>query len=257
MILLALLCYLVIALTVTSISWKKSGIRSALLTLFLFTAPLWDIAPGYIYFKMLCATSAGVHMYAKPDMNKNILIDNVWLSNYGCSSYCIKALYEEKLDSIEVEVSKPALEYLTDESAFYKFYLAQKDDKNCELFYSYLKNNGDKYKKITGIVGENYANCIASEKITSPTANYSAKDEYISQYTVYPNISSHVTRIADVKTNRTIAESISYIYRGGWLETLLNEKGNPRHCPSSDNVKNSLMHIDLVSDVFGGIHDNR
>lgn len=252
-----ILLYLIIALVAISIVWKKSNYKKALLTLFLFTAPLWDIPPGYIYFKTLCATSAGINIYTKPDMNKNILIDGVWLSNIGCESECIRALYEEKLDSIEMEVGSPKLEYLTDEPAFYKFYLAQKDDKSCELFYRYLKHYGDKFNNIKETTDGNYANCIAAEKITSPTANYSAKGEYIFQYTSYPNMSRRVTRIAEAKTNRTIVESISYTYRGGWIETLLNRAGNPRHCPSSDSVKNILMHSDLVSDVFSSTHNDR
>jgi hypothetical protein len=250
MILIIELIYLTIALVTTIIVWKKKNYKKSFLILFLFTAPLWDVVPGYIYFKTLCVTDAGKVIYQKPGMKKDILMDGVWLSNYGCGSSCIKGLHEKTFDSIEMNVRKPSLEYLTTEPAIYKFYLARKGDKYCDVFDQYLDKYGAKYEKTIKGVNADNVNCIASKKIPVSMAYYTATDQYVSQFSKYLHISQHVTEILEKDRNKVIAKSISYIYRGGWLETILGAKGNPRYCPSENNVQNHMMHINLMLDVF-------
>lgn len=170
--------------------------------------PTWDLILGFPIYAYLCATQSGVKIYKS--------VDNVEGFYVG----------EQSISSQPVDPYNG-----------YRF-IDYKEKENGKYYRSYwLENNTSELCVPLGIyLYGNYATafkqgkCIAKEEITEDDVSRWEEGEDVNGYTtVVPfYIDRWNARIMDKKTNKPLAELVSYSFRLGWLINSLpfSDTGN-------------------------------
>lgn len=219
-----------IAFSVLLVRWlRRRGIKVKwylYLVLFLFIMS-WEHIYSILALQYYCMKDGGLHI--------NRVVQNV--DGYfdegntrGGIGYIIGDL--SKYRFIECNITTPKKDFYPHETGLYRFYLAEKDNPLCKLFYESYEGT-TKYSEI-----RNAAHCVATEKISALKSRYSFHSYDYQK--VVPLIEKRVAIVKDMQTGEEMARATAYMRYGGWLFYLLGA-GPRAHSPKDTTILYKIL----------------
>jgi hypothetical protein len=204
--------------------WLWGLVFTGLLAIVLFG----DVWLSKLVFYRLCAIEGGAEVQRVVDGVESILLDQG--RNSGCESTCMWLLGTHGYRSIEVSVNQPASEFLTSTSGTYRFYLAERDRKDCAEYERWLEGNESFRGSIERRFGIPTSMCIASLRVKEPASTYVYRSAWQYGYVSALRIDKVESTVTERGSGNVIAKSVGFsrLRASGWLGRMFSgvDSGN-------------------------------
>lgn len=234
MFILIVLAYIALSIVIVSKVYKKFATKKSkyIAIAIMVLIPIWDIVLGYPIYKLLCWSSAGVHIYKTVDN-----VEGFYVGKDSGRYSKIPPLPYKGYTFIEYKRKQESKEP-------YRYYRISWVDANMTENCIQIGNASSKYNLNFYKQGK----CIVKKEISESEVSpweYNSRNYIKRNIIPVINIRKDITFIRDRSNNQNIAENITYTLDQNWVLGIIKSsivvRGNWAHCDNKvDMLQNTL-----------------